>query len=222
MPTSRPSVHLGFCHTGTVYTPFMLSILAWERYEVQTNGRLPAYSAVKHVIIGESRNQLARQFLDTDSEWLWVLDPDIQFQPDTLDRLLAVADPQQAPIVAAAYWNEYDGGKRCLTWHAATKEGLRLFRKLPGEQVIVLGSCGMGCTLIHRSVFEKLQKKFRHDPWPWFGHDVIQTSNGTERAGEDVTFCVRARKAGFRVVGHCGVTVEHYKPHQMAHGEVSG
>ena len=198
-----------------VYTPFMLSVLAWERYEVQTNSRLPAFSAVKHAIIAESRNDLVRQFLkhDARADWLWILDPDIVFQPDVCSRLFEVAHPTEAAIVAAAYWNEYDDGNLCLTWHAQTEEGLRLFRRLPDVNGgIEIGSCGMGCTLIHRGVFEAFSG---NDPWRWFGHDLI----GGERAGEDVTFCQRARALGFRTVGHCGVTVEHFKAHYIAHGE---
>ena len=95
-----------------------------------------------------------------------------------------------------------------------------MFSKLPDVDAgVELGSCGMGCTLIHRNVFEKLQQILSDDPWPWFGHDIIQTVRGAERAGEDVTFCKRAREAGFKIVGHCGVTVEHYKPLYMPHGE---
>ena len=222
MGKAVPSVHLGFCHTGFVYTPFMMSVLAWERYEAQNNQRLPAYSAIKHPVIADSRNDLVRKFLKSGEEWLWMLDPDIQFPPETCVKLMGLADPDTAPIVAAAYWNDV-ADQRCLTWHAQTEEGLRTFRRLPEvDGGIVLGSCGMGCTLIHRRVLRKMQEVLSDDPWPWFGHDLVDKPTGAERAGEDVTFCIRARELGFRIVGHCGVTVEHYKPGYVAHGGVKG
>jgi Glycosyltransferase like family 2 len=198
----------------------MMSVLGWYGYEATHHKRLPAYSAQQHVIISDSRNNLVRHFLEQDDEWLWILDPDVVFKPETLDNLLSIADPDEAPIVAAAYWNEYDGDQRFLTWHAATEDGLRLFKALPKlEKGVLIGSCGMGCTLIHRKVLETLQEAHRDDPWTWFGHDIIETSLGPQRAGEDVTFCKRARDQGFRIVGHCGVVVEHYKPQFMPHGE---
>jgi GT2 family glycosyltransferase len=40
----------------------------------------------------------------------------------------------------------------------------------------------------------------------------------TYRMGEDVTFCLRARKAGYVTYGLPSVVVEHYKQHFMAHG----
>ena len=198
----------------------MLSVLRWERWLVVNEGYLPSYSATKHLYVAENRNNMVAEFLrESNADWLWVLDTDIEFAPDTCARLLAVADPVEAPIVAAAYWQNYDEDGRALTWHAATPEGLRLFRSLPQlDGPIEIGSCGMGCTLIHRSVFERLSEAHRDDPWRWFGHDIIPGLE--ERAGEDVTFCMRARDAGFRIVGHCGVTVEHFKPTYMPHGEV--
>jgi len=220
--TSRPRqtrVVLGFCHTGMVYTPFMISVLKWQGWELQNFGGLPAFSAQQNAIITASRNELVKGFLERkdNPEWLWVLDPDIVFQPDVFRRLLALAD--ENTIVAAAYWNAF-GDERCLTWHAQRENGLRLFKYRPNVDAgIEIGSCGMGCTLVHRHVLEVMRNALPDDPWPWFGHDLLDTSNGIEHAGEDVTFCLRARKAGFRIVGHCGVTVDHFKPHVMAHGE---
>lgn len=214
-----PIVHIGWCHVDYMFWPFMHSVLQWERYMIRTNGYLPAFSARKHAIIADSRDGLVRQFLEQDADWLFMLDPDIQFPPDTSDRLLELAHPTESPIIAGAYWNAYQDDERCLTWHAATPEGLRLFKRLPDlKGGIEIGSCGMGCTLIHRNVFLRLQEARPEEPWPWFGHDIIETSTGPDRAGEDVTFCVRAREAGFKIVGHCGVTVEHFKPQFMTHG----
>lgn len=215
---SRPRVHLGFCY-GNIEAPFMLSVLAWERWLVAHEGYLPGYSATKNLYIAENRNKLVEQFLaEGSADWLWVLDTDIKFAPDTCARLLEVAHPEQAPIVAGAYWGDFEDDGYALTWHAATPEGLRLFRRLPEHgQPIELGSCGMGCTLIHRSAFEKLAEVHKDDEWKWFGHDVIPGL--PDRAGEDVTFCVRARAAGLRVVGHCGVVVDHYKRQFVPHGD---
>lgn len=215
-----PSVHLGFCHTGQVHTDFLLSILNWERYEASVNGRLPAFSATKKVFVAENRNDLVKQFLkhEAQAEWLWTLDPDIIFQPDDLAKLQAVAHPDKAPIVAGAYYLNPEEAEASTTWHAHTDEGLRLFRTVPPvDGGIEIGSCGMGCTLIHRSVFETLQKIYADDPYPWFAHDRMEFDDGPVYAGEDVTFCLRARGAGFTVVGHCGVVVEHLKTMRVPH-----
>jgi len=189
---------------------------------VEHAGYLPGFCATKKLYVAENRNDLVKQFLNhpAKSEWLWVLDPDIVFEPDALAKLLAVAHPDKAQIVAGAYYLNSQEAEASITWHADTPDGLRLFRRPPNmpDRAIVLGSCGMGCTLIHRSVFEKLAELHKDDPWTWFGHDLLDTREGVIRAGEDVTFCLRARAAGFTVVGHCGVVVEHLKTMRVPHG----
>jgi hypothetical protein len=50
--------------------------------------------------INDGRNEVARNFLDhTDGEWLWFVDSDMGFAPDTVDRLVASASPVARPVV---------------------------------------------------------------------------------------------------------------------------
>jgi len=50
--------------------------------------------------IAAARNRVVEQWLtDPASTWLWMLDTDMTFTPDTLDRLLDAADPVERPIV---------------------------------------------------------------------------------------------------------------------------
>ena len=74
----------------------------------------------------------------------------------------------------------------------------------------------MGFTLIHRSVLEKLAVEYADDPWHYFGHDIINNSH----VGEDLTFCNRARKAGFSVWGHGGVLLGHTKAKTLVVSDV--
>ena len=71
----------------------------------------------------------------------------------------------------------------------------------------------MGCTLIHREVLEALQAEWQDkDAWVWFGHDLVKGKDGKlERAGEDVTMCVRARALGYKTWGLTDVRLAHHK-----------
>src|SRR5262249_28486811 len=55
------------------------------------------------------RNFAVEEMLETDARWLWFLDSDIQFAPDTLDRLLAIADADERPVVSAMYMMVREG-----------------------------------------------------------------------------------------------------------------
>jgi hypothetical protein len=213
-------VLLGYCHMGSVRAEMMEAVLQTFTYDHNHDSRLTGYIGSRGLYLAEQRCNMVRQFLDTDCAWLWMVDGDIVFPEDALDRLLAVAS-EDRPIVAAAYWNEY-ANTCAVTWLIADDDGFHPVVRLPEDpdrgEIAEISACGMGCTLIHRSVFETLAAKHADDPWPWFGHDIINNGSGPERIGEDLTFCSRAKLAGFSVWGLPSLTVEHVKAHQMRHG----
>jgi GT2 family glycosyltransferase len=165
--------------------------------------------------IADNRNRLVKRFLDeTDGEWLWSLDSDIEFTGQTLDLLLTAAG-EGPRLIAAPYWSDYATG-RYLTWLRADETGFLAFSALPDPGVYELAACGMGCTLIHRDVLETIRVGAdERDPWTWFAHDLVLTGKGWMRAGEDVGFCVRARQAGYPPYGLSSALVKHHKVYAL-------
>lgn len=162
--------------------------------------------------IADNRNQVVERFLDTPCEWLWFTDIDIEFKPEILGKLLEVADATDRPIVGALYFNQINDTPPGTWWPVWTEQvgesTTRVVTRIELGKVYDLTVTGMGCTLIHRSVFEKLATLVDDDPWKWFGHDLIRADNGKwQRAGEDATFCYRARAAGFPITGLAEVVV---------------
>src|SRR5690606_5921285 len=49
--------------------------------------------------IAAGRNSLARLALERGVEWLFMVDADMGFMPDALDRLVAAADPVERPVI---------------------------------------------------------------------------------------------------------------------------
>ena len=99
------NVSLGFIHSGSVRVEFMISVM-----NVINHPKIGNFSnSSAGPLVALARNNLAARFLDRGKEdWLWCLDTDIVFAPDTIDRLLAAADPVERPIVSALYYTIWD------------------------------------------------------------------------------------------------------------------
>ncbi len=71
--------------------------------------------------LAQARNTAIRDFLaDSTATWLWWVDTDMGFAPDTVDRLVEAADPAERPIMGALCFanrevdNDGMGGRRAL------------------------------------------------------------------------------------------------------------
>jgi hypothetical protein len=134
------------------------------------------------------RTSLAEDALSQGADWLAWFDADQTFPPDTLARLLSL----KRPLVAANY-------ARRDYWPIRP-----VGPALPsGPDLQPAEGCGLGCTLAHRSVFERT-------PRPWF---APHWDDAGEYVGVDIAFFRKAYAAGFplyidpqlsREVGHIG------------------
>ncbi len=165
-----------------------------------------------------ARNVAAKQFLENDrSEWLFWLDSDMGFEPDTLERLLAVADPTERPIVGGLCFiqqeTDQDGFGGCTTvarptvfdWaHGSNGEGFLSRMWYEPNALIQCAGTGSACILIHRSVIKKI-----HNEYGPVWYDRAKGEQGL--VAEDLSFCMRAQTVDCPVHVHTGIKTTHYK-----------
>lgn len=133
----------------------------------------------------ESRNDFVEDVL---GDWLLQLDTDHCFAPDTLERLLRLASRHDAKVISAIY--QYKKPPHNPVAGVWTPEG-RVAPLLDWPRnldVLEVGVVGAGCLLVHRSVFNRIRKELREQPF-------------TIRKGlsEDYSFCQRCREIGVPV-----------------------
>jgi len=185
----------------------------------QTHGRhLNQWMAVKAEALGipDGRNMLAQELLDSPSEWLFMVDADMGFAADSLDRLLEWADPIERPIVGGLAFTKREtvsdemGGWRwrpvptIYMWqkHPDGKEGFTPRIHYPWDALVRCHATGGAFVLIHRSVFEEMGSGH------WF--DRVPGKDG-HLMGEDLSFFARVATMGLPVHVHTGVKTTHVK-----------
>ena len=176
--------------------------------------------------VAHGRNQIVRKFLDdTTADWLWFIDTDMAFPPDTLERLLESADPVKRPILGALCFSVLRGDEQEIvpTLYTLTDDDPPMpcrLMDLPAPGIHQYSATGTGCLLIHRRVLESVEKARPHPDaptwgetsWPWFRWTDWAGPDGPDVMGEDLTFCFRAGAAGFPIHVDTRIEVGHVKP----------
>lgn len=236
------TVIVGYLHGPTLTQEFHHSLFGLHVYDREGPQRIldyaPQYSSIN---VCKARNQMVHDFLRREeAEWLLMFDSDAVFRPQILDALLEAADPVEAPIVgglAHQYRGKTDPDtlepvfgadglqiRECLPTMYRTEwdrhgewVGYREITSYHAGAMHEVDATGCHALLVHRSVFEAIKSDH---PYRWFREDEI--SPGVI-AGEDIWFCMEARKAGKRIWVHTGVETGHVKPvvltHEMSHVE---
>lgn len=218
-PVTRDVV-VAWIHPGTVAGEFCQSIALTLLHDAQAHKRIAGFlSLASSPRISAARTQIVDTFLDFagEPEWLWMVDADMDFTGDTLDRLLEAADPVSRPILGGLC---FVGGRTQPphpTLYALTGDAdaatMTTVVDWPRGQVVKVDATGAACLLVHRTVFKQLADRYPR-PFPWFAETFL----GEAQIGEDVTFCLRARRAGIPVHVHTGVEIGHIKPGRIDTG----
>ncbi len=150
-------------------------------------------------VIPDSFNELTEKAL-LDSDYLLFVEEDVVVPEGAIDNMMM----EKGDIVAIDYGvNEWS----CIT-------------KYKGEILW----CGLGCTLVKREVFEKLDKPFfRSDKalllndWP----EIKWIDAGAQAyGGQDIYFCMTAREKGFKIKQAWG-EARHLKLESLGRPEIN-
>jgi GT2 family glycosyltransferase len=200
-------------HGGTVRAEFAASLLA-VALEGQTD--IDAVIAVgSGPNISTARNMVTRGFLEErDTPWLFMCDTDMWFGRDTVDRLIAAADPVDRPVVGGLCFSQNTdsgGGEPYSTMYELVERDGELafvrYKRWPEDACVRVSATGAACLLMHRSALERVRKHAADPAAPWFRESVA----GAALIGEDLTFCLRCAAAGIPVHVHTGVKAGHMK-----------
>ena len=200
---------------NSITFPFFQSVLALMAHELRQGkaqrfvGWLPEKGAYVH----KNRNMICHNFLEhTQADYLWFVDSDIEFAPDTLQKMASKADELDADVLACPYLLQ-DGS---ITFYAKGEPGHYIsYGEVEPDAVYDLDSAGTGNMLIHRRVLLKLRERYkgihRTGATEWGAHWFAHDRDGDVLIGEDHTFCNRVKREGFSIKGWFNCLTEHWK-----------
>lgn len=146
--------------------------------------------------IPAARNLIAKTFLDSECEYLLMIDADMSSNPNLLD--LATFDKDV--IGALCFINKDEG--IIPTVHERYGHGYKVMDSVSVNTLTEVDATGTGCLMIHRRVFEAMEP-------PYF--EYLLTEEGLLKLGQDYYFCMKAKQAGFRIWVHTKYIAAHYQ-----------
>jgi hypothetical protein len=207
-----PKIVIGILHreiidTNMLYNALMLERPGWRSLVLFESGR--PYDI--------ARSNVATRCLETGAEWCFFWDSDLLIPPNTITRLTS----HNLPIVGGLYFRRHPE-----VWPEIFRDvGGGVLNAIPAKEVpfdglpFIVDGIGAGCLLIHRRVFEVLKE---HVPlrsfkvvgpppgeikfYEFFRWGIGREDNPNQPSySEDLTFCMLAKKHGFKI--HCDPAV---------------
>ncbi len=135
----------------------------WWGQFAQHMGELHKTVDLQEILISDSmatdhnRNLIVENFLKLDSEWLFWIDADTIVPIGAIDRMIAVGKT----MVSGLYWGKNDPHPAIAYYvYNGAYRPLDKTRHWERGEILPVDACGMGCMLVHRSVYEDIQKQF--------------------------------------------------------------
>ena len=161
----------------------------------------------------EARQYHVNDFLASKHDWLLLLDHDMIFEPDTLERLRSYGRPyvtgyylrRKLPPWVSVWFEPFDGRFPMMPYTAIPPKG----------ELVQLGGCGWGCTLVHREVFETMRPLLNGEHWVLEDDMNVWPDTGEPfhkvggNIGSDVRFALFAKRAGYTLWGSSDITPAH-------------
>lgn len=194
----------------------------------------PLLSAGRGVLVGQFLEQ-------TDADILVMLDDDMSFNPSHIYELVDVLvrcrekDPSIGAVGGLAFISNHPRLNTPLPniWvpHPQRDYEMLHMTEFPADTLMEVGSTGGACVAIHREVLQLFAtakiNPFHHVPkvdWLRLAKTVQGIDDPDEAAelcrqviwdadqyGEDMSFFMRVRDAGFKVLVHTGIVFDHSK-----------
>ncbi len=183
---------------------------------------------VGQALVARSRNQLATRAIREEYDVLWMIDDDMVWGKEAVDTTLELLEEKVAIVAVAASKRAYP-----LSFHVRFIEGSdsdQVVSRISGEGIRTREALtvGTGFMAIETKVLRALANTTNVRAYDdqgvttarFFYEGEVETKEGRRVFGEDETFVLMARSAGFKTIVPIDVTIGHEGMH-VFEGKVS-
>lgn len=211
---------------GMSYTDLLVRDTIVSQRIIRPDGKHLRYLTQSGGIVG-NRNASVRDFLDsTDGEYLFLIDTDMGFAADTVDKLVETAEGTREIVavggLAFALKRKPPSGDMLYGEHfnivptvydffdTEQEQGFRPRMEYKRDSVVEASGTGAAVLLLHFSALEEVRRKYGDT---WFDPITLEHGDhGKPRTfGEDLSFSMRLIACGIPLHVHTGVKTTHEK-----------
>ena len=180
-----------------------------------------SYTVVRNTLVHDARNIIAANAIEAGFDRVMWFDSDMRIPRDALVKLAADMDETGADLISGLYFTRrYPKIKPVAfkkTWYdvqddGSVKTGAEFYTDYP-EGLSVIEAAGFGCCLVTVDLMKRVGQEFGSPFQP------------LEHMGEDMAFCLRAKKLGAKMLldsrvkcGHMGVIEYNEAFYKMLNG----
>ncbi len=154
--------------------------------------------------VSTARDELVQEAIKLGTEYLIFIDDDVIIPPDTITKLINIAD-QEKDIVAGVYYSKQIPPEPLIF----KGRGTGCFKNWEiGEIIDDIDGVGMGLTLLKTAIFKKIKR-------PWF--KTVESSRKSTKNGklfysvdESLYFCNKAISKGFQITVDTSIQGIHF------------
>ena len=221
----RPKIVITMPTGGSIHTDTVKSLLTLQSY-LSSAGIQHGFSFSTSSFLPHGRAQVCGATMEAgEHQWpyrdesithIMMIDSDIVFSPSDFMMLLEanvpvaagaypysteVHSPHPHKRIVAGTWDE-TYFRQNLTFPCHTISSMR--EASPDGSLIEVDWLGLGFTLVETRVMRDI-------PYPWFESEKIVIPPLTDTTSEDVGWCRKVKRAGYKLLLHPGVILGHLK-----------
>lgn len=177
----------------------------------------PLNTAVTHVVmrnaeVGDARNAIVEWALEHKVTYVMFVDDDVILPPFAIQRLGYTLDtrgpdlyPEDKVVACCGIYMSKEGELSTPVVYKKNGRGGSWDWKV--GDVFEIESGGTGCMLIRTEVFQHLEKPYFKTVEEYMDCDG---EVGAQKITDDIYFCMKVQKAGFKILAHGGVLCGHF------------